>query len=70
MTLSWNASQAKVGRRDLIKRGLVAAAGLLIAKTMSASAEAPAETTPRTRRVPVERAKPATWRTRVRIIEK
>lgn len=70
MTLSWKASQATVGRRDLIKRGLVAAAGLLIAKTMSASAEAAAGTPPRARRVPVERAKPATWRTRVRIIEK
>jgi hypothetical protein len=68
MSLPWNASQARVTRRDLIKRGLVTAAGLLLAKTMSASAEAPA--VPGARRTPVERPKPASWRTRVRIIEK
>lgn len=70
MSLRWNASQATVTRRDLITRGLIAAGGLLLAKTMSASAEAPAGAAPRARRVPMDRAKPASWRTRVRILEK
>ncbi|MBI2882443.1 MAG: hypothetical protein HYY11_00810 [Candidatus Methylomirabilis oxyfera] len=73
----WKRSQAEgvatlsanpVNRRDLIKRGLAAAAGLVIAKTMSASAEAP--TAPRARRAPVDRTQLPSWRTRVRIIDK
>ena len=70
MSLSWNALKAGLSRRDLITRGLLAAGGLLLAKTSTTSAEAQAATAPRVRRAADGRPTPAVWRTRVRIIEK
>lgn len=69
MSLLENAPQATVTRRDLIKRGLIAAGGVLLAKEI-VSAHAPEASAPRPRRAPGNRAKPVSWRTRVRIVEK
>ncbi|MCZ7626660.1 MAG: hypothetical protein C3F12_10305 [Candidatus Methylomirabilota bacterium] len=68
MSLLEKAPQATVTRRDLITRGLLALGALVIAKE-SVSVQAPAASAPRPRRAPMDRAKPARWRTRVRIIE-
>lgn len=69
MSLLEKASQAAVTRRDLIKRGLIAAGGVLLAKEI-VSTHAPEVSATRPRRVPVDRAKLPNWQTRVRIIEK